>query len=67
MTWKTALLVLVALLAGVAVVFNIATRTPAPPEHQVYINGDVLTMDENNRIVEAISVREGDIGTTGAD
>ena len=52
MTWKTLLLVLVALLAGVAVVFSIATRTPAPPQHQVYINGDVLTMDASNRIVK---------------
>lgn len=66
MTWKTALLVLAALLAGVAVIFNIATRTPAPPAHQVYINGDVLTMDENNRIVEAISVREGLIDAVGS-
>ena len=66
MTWKTALLVLVALLAGVAVVFNIATRTPAPPEHQVYINGDVLTMDESSRIVEAISVRKGLIEAVGS-
>lgn len=57
MKWKTVLLVLVALVAGVGVLFKIATRIPAPPEHQVFINGDVLTMDSENSVVQAIAVR----------
>jgi predicted amidohydrolase YtcJ len=57
MNWKSILLVLVALFAGVGMLLKIATRIPAPPEHQVFINGDILTMDADNRIVEAISVR----------
>ena len=67
MSWKTAGVVLLALLAGLYVLFSIATRTPAPPAHQVFINGDVLTMDDDNRIAQAVSVR-GDrierVGTT---
>jgi predicted amidohydrolase YtcJ len=46
-----------ALLVGLAVVVSIATRRPEPPAHQVFINGDVLTMDADNRVVEALSVR----------
>lgn len=57
MNWKTVVLVLVALVAGVGVLVKIAIRTPVPPQHQVFINGDVLTMDAGNRIVEAVSVR----------
>jgi hypothetical protein len=66
MKWKTILLVLVALVAGVGVLFKIATRVPAPPLHQVFINGDVLTMDAGNRIVEALSVREDRIEALGS-
>ena len=60
MNWKTAVLVLVALVGGLGVLLKIATRLPTPPEHQVFINGEVLTMDGENRIVEAVSVR-GDL------
>jgi len=66
MSWKTAGVVLLALLAGFYVLFSIATRTPAPPEHQVFINGDVLTMDAENRIVEAVSVRGARIEQVGS-
>ena len=57
MKWKTVLLVLVALVAGVGVLLKIAARLPEPPAHQVFINGDVLTMDAGNSIAEAVSVR----------
>ena len=43
-----------------------ATRLPAPPEHQVFINGDVLTMDADNRVVEAISLRGDRIEAVGS-
>lgn len=66
MNWKTAILVLVALVGGLAVLLKIATRLPSPPEHQVFINGEVLTMDVENRIVEAISVRGERIETVGS-
>lgn len=57
MNWKNLLVVLVALLVGVGVLFNIATRTPTPPQHQVFVDGNVLTMDSENRVVEAVAVR----------
>ncbi|MCR9104849.1 MAG: amidohydrolase [Gammaproteobacteria bacterium] len=67
MNWKTAILIVLALVAGLGVLFQIATRTPPAPEHQVFINGTVLTMDASNRIAQALSAR-GDrieaVGTT---
>ncbi len=65
MTWKTALAVLLALVVGVAVVLGIALRTPAPPAHQVFINGNVLTMDAANRVAGAIAVRGEHIEAVG--
>jgi hypothetical protein len=66
MTWKSGILVLLALLAGLAVVFQIATRVPEPPPHQAFINGDVLTLDGENRVVEALSVRGDRIELVGS-
>lgn len=66
MKWKTGLLVLGALLVGLLVLFKIATRVPVPPAHQVFINGDVLTMDSENRVVEAISIRHDKIEAVGS-
>ncbi len=65
MNWKAALVILVAFVAGVGVLFKIATRTPVPPAHQVFINGDVLTMDARNSVVEAVSVRQDRIEAVG--
>ncbi len=57
MKWKTALPIVLALIVGLGVLFNIATRSPQAPAHQVYINGSILTMDVNNPVVEALSTR----------
>ena len=57
MNWKSLLLVLLALVVGVGVLVKIALRTPVPPEHQVFINGDILTMDVGNSVVQALSTR----------
>jgi predicted amidohydrolase YtcJ len=65
MNWKSALLVAVALLVGLGVLVKIATRLPAPPEHQVFINGEVLTMDPDNRLAEAVAVRGERIEAVG--
>jgi predicted amidohydrolase YtcJ len=65
MNWKTIVVVMVALAVGLGVLFRIATRVPAPPEHQVFINGEVLTMDAENRVVEAVSVRRDRIEAVG--
>ena len=67
MNWKVAILVALSLVVGLGVLFKIGTRTPPAPEHQVFINGTVLTMDVDNRVAEALSAR-GDVidavGTT---
>ena len=66
MNWKSAVLVVLALVVGLGVLVKIAIRVPAPPEHQVFINGDVLTMDAENRIAQAISLRGDRIEAVGA-
>jgi predicted amidohydrolase YtcJ len=65
MKFKTGLLVLGAFIAGVWVLFSIATRSPEGPAHQVFVNGTVITMDDSNPMAEAISIREGVIERVG--
>ena len=57
MNWKTVFAVLLALVFGVGVLMKIALRTPQAPPHQVFINGNVLTMDANNTVAEALSTK----------
>jgi predicted amidohydrolase YtcJ len=57
MKWKPILLVMLALAAGLAVLVSIAIRQPAPPAHQVFINGNILTMDTDNSVVQALATR----------
>ncbi len=66
MKWKTLLLVLLALGFGVGVLLKIAIRTPQPPLHQVFINGNILTMDSNNSIAQALSTRRERIEAVGS-
>ena len=40
---------------------------PVPPRHQVFYNGEVLTMDADNTVAQAISVRDGRIESVGAN
>ena len=47
-------------------VIRMATRLPEPPAHQLFINGNVLTMDTENRIVEALAVRADRIEAVGS-
>ncbi len=66
MTYKTGLMVLAAFITGIYVLFLIATRPPEGASHQVYVDGVVLTMDANNAVVEAVSVRDGRIEAVGS-
>ena len=67
MSWKALLAVSLALVAGLATLFSIATRLPVAPEHQVFVNGEVLTMDADNRVVQALSVRSERIEALGSN
>ena len=66
MNFKTALVILLALVVGLGVLVRIATRLPEPPAHQVFFNGTVLTMDSENRVVEAVSTRGDTIEAVGS-
>jgi len=66
MTYRVGLSVLAAFLLGLYILFQIATRPPEPPEHQVFVNGQILTMNANNDVVEALSVRGAKISRLGS-
>lgn len=66
MKWKPLLLVLLVLGAGLSILVKIAIRAPQPPAHQVFINGDILTMDAENRVVQALAVRQDVIEAVGS-
>lgn len=66
MNWKTISLVLLAVALGLGVLVKIGLRTPVAPSHQVFINGDVLTMDANNTVAEALSTRDDRIEAVGS-
>ena len=65
MSFRVGLVVLAAFLAGVLVLFQIATRPPEAPPHHVFVNGIVLTMDDRAPMVEAVSVRHDRIESVG--
>ena len=65
MSLRVGLSVLAAFIAGLFVLFQIATRPPEAPAHQVIYNGQVLSMDTDNRVFEAISVRGDRIEALG--
>ena len=66
MKWKTIAVVVLALLVGLGVVLRLGTRLPQAPAHQVFINGTLLTMDADNRVVDAIAVRGDRIEAVGS-
>ena len=65
MNWRVTTLVLFALSGGFAVLFAIVTRPIAAPPHEIFVNGTVLTMNPENHIAEAVSVRNGVIEAVG--
>ena len=66
MNWRVTLLILMAFLGGLVVLAAIATRPPSAPEHEIYVNGNVLTMDAAGTVSEAVSLREGLIESVGS-
>ena len=66
MNWKVVATVIVALAVGFGVLLRIATRVPQPPEQQLFINGSIMTMDGDNRVVEALATRGDRIEAVGS-
>ena len=66
MTYRVGLLVSAAFFLGLYLLFQIATRPPEAPEHQVFVNGQILTMNAENRVVEALSVRGAKVSRVGS-
>ena len=66
MTYRVGLSVLAAFLLGLYLLFQIATRPPEAPEHQVFVNGKILTMDAENRVLDALSVRGEKVSRVGS-
>jgi predicted amidohydrolase YtcJ len=65
MNLRVTLLILLTLIIGLAVVIATAVRPTPAPDHEIYINGTVLTMDDADSTAQAISVREGRIELVG--
>lgn len=65
MSFRVGALVLTTFVVGLYVLFSIATRPPEAPSHQVFVNGVVLTLDDNNGVFEAVSVRDDRIEQLG--
>lgn len=63
--WESLLAVLLALAFGLGLLLMIATRAAQAPAHQVFINGNILTMDANNSVAQALSTRRDRIDAVG--
>ena len=50
-----------------AIISGCASIRPSVPDHVVYINGNILTMDRNNSVCQAVSVKEDRIDATGSN
>ncbi|MEP5764538.1 MAG: amidohydrolase [Halieaceae bacterium] len=68
MKWiKLTLLVSVALLAGVLALAWLLFIPAAAPEHRLFVNGQILSMDADDQVFEAMSVRGDRIHRLGSD
>ncbi len=54
----------IVLLAAIVMALLVSSAIPG---HRVFINGNIITVDENNRIVEAISILDGKIEAIGSN
>ncbi len=66
MNWKRAIALMLGLVVVLGIAFKLAIRREQPPAHQVFINGVVITMDGENRVAEALSVRGEHIDAVGS-
>ena len=66
MIFKRFLLSLVALIVVASLYISTLVSAPVAPSHQIFIGGEVLTMDPDSKIAEAVSVRDGVIDRVGS-
>ena len=63
---KRFLVALFVLIVVAGLYISTLISAPMPPAHQVFTGGEVLTMDPDNRVAEAVSVRDGLIESVGS-
>lgn len=64
---KLALKIVLALVVALGLGYYVLVLPPAAPEHRVFLNGQVLSMDGESRIFEAISVKGERIHRLGSN
>ena len=67
MNWKVLSGSLLLLLAVAGLVLYLLVRPATPPSHRIFYNGDVLSMNAENEVFEAISIRGDRIEALGTD
>ena len=65
MNWRIIILILLTLVGSFSVLLAIVMRPIVAPQHEIYVNGTILTMNAENQVVEAVSVRDGVIDAVG--
>ena len=65
MNWRVTILISMVFMAGSLRLVCDCHAASLRALHEIYVNGTVLTMDASDRIVEAVSVRNGRIDAVG--
>jgi predicted amidohydrolase YtcJ len=63
---RIGLRIFLVLVLGVGVSLWVGLQPASPPAHRIFINGQVLSMDADNRVFEALSVRDATIERLGS-
>jgi predicted amidohydrolase YtcJ len=66
MNLRIVLSVLLVFVLGVGVSLWMGVQPASPPAHRIFINGQVLSMDADNRVFEALSVRDARVEQLGS-
>ena len=67
MNIRIVLAIAVVAILGLAVSVWVGIQPPQPPEHRIFVNGVVLSMDDESRVFEAISLRGSSIEKLGSN
>ena len=64
---KKLVIFILLLTVTVGVVFVYLTRAPSPPTSQAFINANVISMDKNNRVLQAVYIENDKIIKVGSN